>query len=215
MLDMKTIETFASLNPNMSDFDRLVHLQWALFSVFHASVIGEVVEIGCNNGFTSAFLGLVMKDQKQSHRQIHLYDSFQGLPKPSAFDAYLKEGELLATSSHVKSLLSQFELQQPFIHEGWFNDTLPDCLPDSIAFAYIDADFYQPTKHALESVYPRMKKEGLIIVDDYADTEKNPRAWNTLSGVKRACDEFTQSNPEQFHVLCATNDLAFGLLSKE
>lgn len=215
MLDMKTIEYFVSANSNMSDFDRLVHLQWALFSVFHAAIPGAIVEIGCNNGFTSAFFGLVMKDQKQTHRQLHLYDSFHGLPQPSEFDAYLKKGELLADSENIRLLFNQFELSQPIIHEGWFDDTLPNYLPDTIAFAYIDADFYQPTKHALESLYPRMTFGSIIIVDDYADTERNPRAWDALPGIKRACDEVTQKWTEKFQVLCATNDLAFGLLVKE
>lgn len=212
---MKTIEYFVSANSNMSDFDRLVHLQWALFSVFNADVPGAIVEIGCNNGFTSAFFGLVMEDQKQIHRWLHLYDSFQGLPEPSEFDIYLEKGDLLANPENIRLLFSQFNLSQPFIYKGWFDDILPSCLPDTIAFAYVDADFYQPTKHALESLYPRMTTGSIVIVDDYADTEKNPRAWNTLFGVKHACNEVTQKWAEKFQVLCATNDLAFGLLVKE
>lgn len=214
MLDMKTLQWFSSNNSNMSDFDRLVHLQWAIFSVFHAGVPGEIVEIGCNNGYTSAFLGLVMRDQRQFHRALHLFDSFRGLPEPGPHDAYLKKGELLANPAHVRELFDRFELPRPTIHEGWFEETLPDRLPELVAFAYIDADFYQPTKHALESLYPRLVRGGIVIVDDYADTARNPRAWDALAGVKLACDEVMRGRPEQFQVLCATNDLAFGLLCK-
>src|SRR5262245_59270561 len=101
MLNTDTLQWFAENNSRMSDFSRLVHLQWALFSVFNAGVPGDIVEIGCNNGYTSAFLGLVMRDQRQSHRALHLFDSFRGLPEPGPRDGYLKEGEMLADPSHV------------------------------------------------------------------------------------------------------------------
>jgi O-methyltransferase len=197
----------------MSDFDRLVHLQWALFSVFYARVPGSIVEIGCNNGFTSAFIGLVMKDQNVA-RPLHLYDSFKGLPSPSEHDTYFKQGELLARPEHVAALFEDLGLTRPFIHQGWFEDTLPHLLPDCVAFAYVDADFYHSTKHALASLYPRSMPGGIIIVDDYCDREKNPRAWDAFAGVKRACDEVTTSWDESFQVLCATNELAFGLLCR-
>ena len=214
MIARHDIETFAANNTNMSDFDRLVHLQWAVFSVISAGIEGAFVEVGCNAGKTSAFFGHLLRHFDQSERSLHLFDSFSGLPAPSVHDAYLKEGELPASPDDVLLEFARWNLPSPAIHKGWFEQTLPQSLPEKVAFCYLDADFYLSTKHALSAIYPRMTKGGLLIVDDYADEERNPQAWNVLGGVKRACDEVLTDKREQMMVLCATNDLAFGLLRK-
>ena len=192
--------------------DRLVNLYWALSSVLIFEVPGAVVEVGCNTGKTSVFFQMLI-DHYDPERELHLFDSFQGLPSPGRHDAYLKEGDYAATVEDVREEFRRRNLRQPHVHAGWFSETLARC-PDPISFAYLDSDFYHSILTSLEEVYPRLSHNGIVIVDDYCDRKWNPRAWDGLPGVKKACDDFISDKVESFSVLCGTGDLPFGLLRK-
>jgi O-methyltransferase len=200
-------------NADMGDIDRLVNIYWALSSVLISGVPGDIVEVGCNVGKTSVFLRMVM-DHFAPERELHVYDSFQGLPAPGEHDAYLKEGECTATVEQLRETFRTWGVEPPTIHEGWFDRTLPTRLPERIAFGYLDGDFYESTKISLEHVYPRLADKAVIIVDDYCDAEKNERAFDLLPGPKAACDEFFRDKPEKVSVLVGVGDLAFGYFRK-
>ncbi len=212
-MDNAFILELASLNPQMTDVDRLVNLYWALSSVLVAEVPGAVVELGCNAGKTSTLLQMVI-DEFDPTRELHVYDSFQGLPKPSHRDAYLAQGDCRASVDEVLSEFRARGLRPPRIHAGWFDESLPRSCPDRIAFAYCDSDFYTSISTSLQYVYPRLAKNAIVIVDDYCDITRSPRAWPGLPGVKQACDEFIAGKRERFCVLVGTGDLAFGMLRK-
>jgi O-methyltransferase len=95
------------------------------------------------------------------------------------------------------------------IHPGWFADTLPGELPTEIAFAYLDGDYYDSIAVSLAAVVPRMAAGGVIVVDDYADLDANPQAWNGLTGVKQACEDYF-GIPSPLEVIKGAGDLAFG-----
>ena len=78
-----------------------------------------------------------------------------------------------------------------------FNETLPDGLPERIAFAHLDGDYYDSIKVSIEHVYPRLSCGAICLVDDYNDPAVNPRGWNLLPGAKKACDEFFADKPEK------------------
>jgi O-methyltransferase len=54
------------------------------------------------------------------------------------------------------------------VHKGWFKDLTNQDMPDLIAFAFLDGDFYESIYDSLKLVLPRMQKGGTIVVDDYA-----------------------------------------------
>lgn len=207
------IYELAEENSDMCDIDRLIHLYWALSSVLVAEVPGVVVELGCNRGKTSVFFQMLI-DHFDPTRELHLFDSFQGLPPPGPQDRYLKEGECKATVEELAAEFDKRGLRRPTIHAGWFEKTLSAECPAPIAFAYLDSDFYDSITTSLEHVYPRLSPNGIAIVDDYCDLGLNPRAWDGLPGVKLACDAFIEDKPEEFTVLCAAGDLPFGMLRK-
>jgi len=211
-MDNPIILELAAANPNMSDVDRLSNLYHLLSQVLVFGVPGDVVELGCNEGKTSVFLQMVI-DHFAPERRLHVFDSFEGLPAPGPQDAYLKEGECLASVEDLEANFVRWGLRRPEIHPGWFEQTLGE-LPSTVAFAYLDSDFYASVKASLESVYDRTSKNGIIAVDDYADTENNPRAWPGLPGVKAACDEFMADKPERFSLLAGSGDLAMAYLRK-
>jgi len=241
-VDNSIILKLAATNPNNSGIDRLVNIYHMLSQVLVFDVAGAIVELGCNSGKTSVFLRFVL-NHYSSQRELHVYDSFLGLPEKGTYDTHASEsalnaarkkfeedarksginvsygtsltkGGFKATKLQLEENFQKLELNLPFIHEGWFEDTLPHCLPNQIAFAYLDGDFYNSILISLRYIYPRLTKRAIVVIDDYCDPEKSPHAWHGLPGVKKACDDFLIDKPDQVYVLIGSDDLAMGYLRK-
>lgn len=125
-------------------------------------------------------------------REFHVYDSFEGLPEKRAQDANAAGVDFEAGKLYVskKELLQQFHnahLQPPITHKGWFNEISPAEVPEPIAFAFLDGDFYDSIISSLRLVYPKMAEGGTILIDDYQR--------ETLPGVERAIRDFFQGKP--------------------
>jgi hypothetical protein len=94
----------------------------------------------------------------------------------------------LAPLDQVKTNLA--EIDYPFENyrfiEGKVEDTLPRVIPDHLALLRLDTDWYESTRHELEHLYPRLIKNGVLIVDDYGH-------WR---GARQAVDEYF-SNPDR------------------
>jgi O-methyltransferase len=190
--------------------DRLRVIAAELIRITEQKVPGAVVELGTYRGATALWMRAVLDSLGGHDRTIYVYDSFQGLPSPGVEDSdHLAEGELLSSPAEVHSLHTSWGARPPVIHPGWFDESLPRSLPDEIAFAYLDGDFYASTLTGLENCVPRLVTGGVLMVDDYADTEVNPRAWDGLPGVKRACDTYF-GVPSPMTVMVGEGDLAFG-----
>jgi O-methyltransferase len=207
-MDNVIIRELAASNPNMSDVDRLVNIYWAMSEVLNGGVEGAIVELGCNAGLTAIFLQM-LNVEYGCKRELHLFDSFEGLPAPGPQDAYLNQGDCATSEDVVLSNFRAHGLPLPHLHKGWFSETLPVASIESVAFGYLDGDFYSSILESLEWVWPRLSPGGILLVDDYADVEKNPQAWAGLPGVKLACDEFFRDRTEKPFVLYGQGDLAF------
>lgn len=152
---------------------------------------GAVVEFGCYIGTTSLFIRRLL-DAAGDKREFHVYDSFEGLPPKTVEDEsrageQFQAGEL---SVSKKDFLQQFKkagLRAPYVHKGWFADLTEADVPDTIAFAFLDGDFYESIRNSLQLVLPRMQKGGTIIADDYAR--------EALPGAAKAVHEYFR--PEQ------------------
>lgn len=145
---------------------------------------GDIVELGCYVGTTSIHL---QKIALQFGRTLHVYDSFEGLPPKTLQDSSpagldFRAGELTASK---KALITNFVKQNlplPVIHKGWFSGLGDTDLPDQIAFAFLDGDFYQSIVDSFRVVWPRLRRDGFVLVHDYERT--------ALPGVKRAVQQF-------------------------
>lgn len=62
--------------------------------------------------------------------------------------------------------------------KGWFHETLPSAVVDTIALLRLDADWYDSTKAILDNFAHCVVPGGLIIVDDYYTFEGCARAVN-------------------------------------
>ncbi len=174
-------------------WDRLEVVLGEFERILNSGVPGDIVEFGCYIGTTSLFLRRLLDAYGQSgSRELHVYDSFEGLPEKSKQDAspageQFRAGEL---SVGKKQLLLEFKkanLQPPIIHKGWFNELTADEIPKRVAFAFLDGDFYESIRESLKLVWPALDSKGVITIDDYG------RA--ALPGAERAVLEFIHEGP--------------------
>ena len=162
-----------------------------LEATLQANIAGDVVEFGCYAGTTSVFIRRLL-NQQGSDKVFHVYDSFDGLPEKSVQDANaagvdFAAGKLYVSKADFVKVFRQAGLQPPIIHKGWFSQLAAGEVPDQIAFAFLDGDFYRSIIDSLRLVWPRLTPGGTILVDDYQR--------ETLPGVERALRDFFQDKP--------------------
>lgn len=182
----------------MTNIEQRMNLYHLVSQVLAYGVPGDIVEVGCNQGQSSVLIQKVI-DEYDPSRRFHVYDSFEGLPALTAKDGdtQFHQGEMKTTRQVLVGNFERYGLRVPEIHEGWFQDTLPNGLPGRISFAYLDGDLYESIKVSLEYVYPRLSRGAVCLIDDYSDPSLYPDVMNLLPGVKRACDEFFADKPEK------------------
>lgn len=165
-----------------------------LAQVLKQGIDGSVVELGCYIGTTSLFIRRLLDYTRQSDkREFHAYDSFAGLPEKakqdqSAAGVDFAPGELAVSKKDFLQRFHSAHLQPPTTHKGWFSELTPADIPDKIAFAFLDGDFYDSILDSLKLVWPRMQPGGVLLIDDYARPE--------LPGVERAVHDFFASRPQ-------------------
>lgn len=155
----------------MQDFARIIHICHYVLETEHLA--GDMVEFGCFIGHTAKMMMSISK------RDMHVYDSFEGLPERNGL---MKIGK--------QQLIDNFsDCRLPIIHVGWFKDLKPEDLPEKISLAHLDGDVYSSIMESLNLVYGRMVVGGVILIDDYGHPE-----W---PGVKQAIEEFLANKPEK------------------
>jgi O-methyltransferase len=161
---------------------------------------GDICEFGIAQGATSALLA---NEIKESQKAMWLFDSFKGLPKPTEKDKLIHDIFNLGTmaayegtmASGVDSVLRRLEKigfpsSRVNIVPGFIENTISNSrLPEKVAFAYIDFDFYKPILIALNYLDKSLQPGGYVIVDDYGYFS---------SGAKTAVDEFLATNKDRY-----------------
>lgn len=127
---------------------------------------------------------------------IYLYDTFEGMTPPGKFDVNYKgtpASRILKRPSkrgicsleEVKKNVSLTGYPQEFLHfrPGDVAVTLKAAVPEKIALLRLDTDWYESTKISLESLYPKLIRGGVLILDDYG-------YWR---GARKATDDYFSS----------------------
>ncbi|HVX24513.1 MAG TPA: TylF/MycF/NovP-related O-methyltransferase [Candidatus Saccharimonadales bacterium] len=173
MSSESTVEVLLSHHRLISDQISLDQLRAILAELQKALALnGAVVEFGCYIGTTSLFIRRLL-DAHRDNREFHVYDSFEGLPPKSPSDAsgageQFQAGELAVSKKQFIQEFKKAGLRPPIIHKGWFSELTPVNIPDKIAFAFLDGDFYESIHDSLKLVLPRLVPGATIIIDDYA-----------------------------------------------
>lgn len=194
------IQALLNAHPIISDqvtAEELVVVLRELERVLQQGIPGHLVEFGCYTGTTSLFLRrLLNATQKSDQRELHVYDSFAGLPAKASQDSsttgeQFKAGELSASKKQLIANFKHAGLQLPHIHKGWFSELTAADVPSPIAFAFLDGDFYDSIIDSLRLVWPRLSSGGVVTIDDYQR--------EALPGVERAVHDFFGGQAEVRH----------------
>jgi O-methyltransferase len=183
----------------MLSLERVLANVRAVDYVIANGIPGDIVECGVWRGGSSMAMVLALGSEQ---RKIWMYDTFAGMTAPTDADqsnqgdkasalmdaARLHEDPnkslVLAFASlpDVQTNLRQTGYPMDLVRfiEGPVEDTIPANIPDAIALARIDTDWYESTKHELIHLYPRLSPNGILIIDDYGHWE----------GARKAVDEY-------------------------
>lgn len=189
----------------MTSLEQGINLYHLLRSVIASNVPGEVVELGCYKGTTAALLQKTL-DEQGCDKELHLYDSFDGLPPATDEDRgglKFSSGAMKVSPADVIDTFTRFGCKLPVLHQGWFIDTLPGRLPPKISFAHLDGDLYESIKVSLINIYSRLTQGAIVVIDDYYDPDMPLTGKDLFPGVKIACDEFFADKPEKVQSLLA------------
>jgi len=184
----------------MTSAERMYGLYKAVEYVLRADVPGAIVECGVWRGGSMMVVAETLLAMGRLDRTLYLFDTFEGLPRPDAavdvdiwgnrgIDGWLPHAKTeesstwaLATIEEVGANLATtgYPSERLRFVKGMVEETIPDSAPDEIGLLRLDTDWYRSTRHALEHLYPRLSRNGVIIIDDYGH----------FKGARKAVDEY-------------------------
>jgi hypothetical protein len=182
--------------------EAVVTLVRAVDHVLDRGIPGALVECGVFMGGNIEVMIRALQSRGAGDRDIYLYDTFAGMPKPSdrddlslggaakaVWEVHRTEADgdkgsdwMKAGVELVRQRISPLGYPDKHLHfvKGMVEDTIPAVVPDRIAILRLDTDFYSSTKHELEHLYPRLSPGGILIIDDYG----------AFPGSRMATDEY-------------------------
>lgn len=160
-------------------------------------VPGDLIEVGCFVGATTVFLNQHMRAENDVRRYLCI-DTFAGFTRDDVAFEEKSRGK------HLDQI--QRECLFGMNDRRWFDYTMRlngfanvttlkgdiksvmlAAQTKNIAFALLDVDLYQPTRAALEQVWPLMAVGGVVVIDDcHAD--------HAFDGAHQAWREFIAAN---------------------
>jgi hypothetical protein len=185
----------------MTSLERLAALCGAVEYVVRNSIPGAFVECGVWKGGSSMAAAWTYLELGRKDVDLFLFDTFKGMSEPGEEDVLANTGQaasdLLARSGRSDSVraYSPFETvrrnmeytgypaDRLHLIKGKVEDTIPGQVPQEISILRLDTDWYASTKHELIHLFPRLSRNGVLIIDDYG-------CW---AGARRAVDEYFAS----------------------
>jgi O-methyltransferase len=196
---MRAVEKFT-----MTSRERLYGLICAVRYLSANKIPGSFVECGVWRGGSMMAAALTLMELRDQNRDVYLFDTFEGMSAPTEKDkvasgesaeAILAKTErregpgiwCIAGLDDVQQNLFTTSYPREKLHfvKGKVEDTLPSRAPQEIALLRLDTDWYESTRHELETLYPRLRRNGVLIIDDYGH-------WK---GARQAVDEFLARLP--------------------
>lgn len=186
----------------MTSSERMVSLMRATEYIVENKIAGDFVECGVWRGGSMMIVALTLKRLGETTRKLYLYDTFAGMSPPSGKDVRfdgVTADELIETvykdaskwcyadkRDVTRNLLSTgYPADNILLIEGMVQETIPQTLPGQICLLRLDTDWYESTKHELTHLYPKLVRNGVLIIDDYGH-------W---LGSGQATDEYFSQGP--------------------
>lgn len=190
-------------NYTMTSPERLFGLMEAVKYISKNNIEGDIVECGVWRGGSMMAVAKTLIELNDRSRDLYLFDTFDGMSEPEDKDVdadqmgagdYLRMNEkreddfmwAYAPLDVVKKNLfsTGYPAEKINFIKGKVEDSLPNDKIREIALLRLDTDWYASTKHEMEILFPRLKKSGVLIIDDYGH-------WQ---GARKAIDEYLEKN---------------------
>ena len=184
--DSKLINSLSRFDEN-EGFN--AHRKYALQQLLRLieGIPGDTAECGVYKG-CSSYIILQANKQASFSRTHHVFDSFEGLSKPSGKDGkYWTANDLSIGESIVKNNLSEFDRVN--FYKGWIPHRFSEIRDRTFSFIHVDVDLYEPTLESIRFFYDRLNAGGIFVCDDYG--------FLTCPGATAAIQEFLISKPEK------------------
>jgi O-methyltransferase len=193
----------------MTGVQRLTALIDAVRYCVHRGVDGAFAECGVWRGGSVLAMILTLQELDAADRELYLYDTFEGMTRPTDHDTSARDGDALEVwrradrqgerawgEMFADDLVGESVVAETLLATGYDPDllhlvagpverTLPEHAPARLALLRLDTDWYESTRHELTHLYPRLMDGGVLIVDDYGHWE----------GCRRAVDEYFAGAP--------------------
>ncbi len=181
----------------MTSQERIVAMCDAVSYLSRNRIEGAIVECGVWRGGSMMAAALALLAEGEPDRELHLYDTFEGMTEPGphdiSFRGWTGAGALSYLGADIATA-SLEEVKQNMVKTGYPMDlcrfvvgpveqTLPITKPAKIALLRLDTDWYESTKLELEHLVPLLVPGGVLVIDDYG-------AWE---GARRAVDDYFAS----------------------
>jgi hypothetical protein len=182
----------------MTSAERIFALRQAVMHVVQHEIPGDVVECGVWKGGSMMAVARTLKELRSTERNLHLFDTFDGMPTPGEEDVSLDDesaAELMSKSDKESGVVWAYgavgEVQRNLLSTGYpaerisfikgkVEETIPLSAPAQIALLRLDTDWYESTYHELVHLFPRLSSGGILIIDDYGH-------WK---GARKAVDRY-------------------------
>jgi O-methyltransferase len=194
------LEIFAKVRPYTgTSTERLTGLINAVKYLVKNKIEGDFVECGVWRGGSMMAAMLALMKLGDTSRHFYLFDTYEGLTAPTDKDVSddgLTARDYLAMAGREEDpvhwcIASLEDVQRNVFSTGYpkekihfvkgkVEDTLPGQAPRSIALLRLDTDWYESTHHEMVHLYPLLRPNGVLILDDYG-------YWQ---GSRQAVDEY-------------------------
>lgn len=184
----------------MTSAERINALCQGVEYVVRHNIPGDIVECGVWRGGSMMAVARTLM-RLGATRNLHLFDTFEGMSEPTEADKDPK-GQLAAAllakddksswnwayaplqdvQAHLKE--TGYDLTSVRYVVGKVEDTVPASAPAQIALLRLDTDWYESTYHELIHLYPRLSVGGVLVIDDYGHWE----------GARKAVDQYIAEN---------------------
>jgi len=193
--DIRVVQQYTMTSP-----ERLVALCRSVDYLVNSQLEGDIVECGVWRGGSMMLIAKRLARLGLLNKKLFLFDTFEGMSAPGGKDVSLLTQEtakdLLDKSDRLKgdnvwcnSSLEEvkknlqtvpYPQNQILYIKGKVEDTLPNDSIKRICLLRLDTDWYESTKHELDTLYDQLVVGGILIIDDYGH-------WQ---GCRKAVDEF-------------------------
>ena len=170
----------------MTSVEKMYAMYKATEYLIRNEIEGDIVECGVWKGGSMMISALTLLRMNETNRSLYLYDTYEGMAKPTARDikifdqsSALKSWKKKKKDDYIEWCYASIEEVRKNLYstgypkknikviKGKVQDSIPNIIPDKISLLRLDTDLYESTYHELTYLYPKLMKKGVLIIDDY------------------------------------------------